>query len=201
MRKKRYPLSLLEVIIAMSLSAVLIAVLFNFFRQGAILSSQMEEAKHHILSYQLFQERFDQIFNEMVLDSEKEGFPFYTAPFEDSQGLALFFNYNNKIDPNPIFCENVKGMLMFNYNKEVYLITTSKENTIRKEVFFEKALDFKFSFFDVEEKSWVSNWSKEKKAFPSMIKLTLYSRFSKKEPTEFNYFLTARDQEIIYRSS
>jgi hypothetical protein len=198
LRKKR-ALSLLEIIIALALTAILVSVLFSFYRQSSVISLQLEQAKQKILSQEMFQERMAQVFNQVHLEAEKGDLPLYTSFFGDADGAVLNVSYDNGVDHQPEFCDTIKGMLYLNHKKEICFLMKSKENLSRTEVFFDGVNELKFHFFDLEEKEWTSLWPKEKKTLPAMIKMSLYLKSKKKEPFEFVCFLTSKKQEITYK--
>ncbi|HSW87416.1 MAG TPA: DUF1494 domain-containing protein [Rhabdochlamydiaceae bacterium] len=201
--KLQHRFTLLEIVIAMTLTAFLITVLFSFYRESSMIGMQLEQAKQKILLQELFQERMTQVFNQIRLEEgenkDKEP-PLFTSSFIDANGPVLNLYYDNGVDHQPEFCDMVKGMLYVNQHKELCFTTSSKENLTRKDVFFDGVAELRFYFFDPDEKEWVSFWKKEKHALPSMVKLSMSLKSNKKKQLEFVYFLTSKKQEIIYKS-
>jgi hypothetical protein len=185
---KKRPLTLLEVIIALSLTGVLLSVLFGFYKHLSFSNVSITAAKQTVLYREWTQEKLAQVFSAAL---PKEGF--CTVSLEKSIGKALSFHYDNGPDPDPNYCHVVRGALHLNSKNELCLITWPG----RKQVLYAGVKAIHFSFFDGEELSWKDAWSEEDR-LPEMLKLTVYEDKHRDQPIEFAYFLPIPNQQIKY---
>ncbi len=185
-------LTLLEVVIALALTAILLSVLLSFYRQIAFSNLEAKEAKQRILYREWTQEKLTQVFST-ALDSEEDEEGYYTLSVADGIGTALAFGYDNGIDSDPNYCDKVRAALYLNAKKELCLITWPD----RKQILYTGVQSIHFSFFDLNQLTWRSDWTKED-GLPEMLKITLYEAKYPKQPIEFAYFLPAQDQQIPY---
>jgi type II secretory pathway component PulJ len=200
-KRRGRPLTLLEVMVALTLTTILLSALFGTYRHLASAGSSLHVSKGHFFQRQLVDLRLRALFSEIQNSSS-----LYTTSHLQSKGDALVFQFDNGVDPHPDFCHLVKGMLYLDSKKnELSLLTwpsSEKETSLlnpssaRKEVLCSAATSFTFQFFDSKEEEWCGSWKKEKKELPSMIKLEIGDDLSAKE--EFVYFLSL--SPIVYKS-
>ncbi len=148
------PLSLLEVMISLALASILLTTLFSSFRelmQTNAKLSKMHQEKHweYVLNV-----RLTQIFEAIHSDAL-----FTTEPYRDIAPKALHFMFNNGIDADPKFCQELEGFLFLSKEKELCLVIQSKGGSERKEIFVKNGKDYSLQFFDPVSKKWVSDWS------------------------------------------
>ena len=171
-RKKR-ALSLLEVSIALTLTAILLTTLFSNLRHIIQNSAKLQKIKEKIYWQFTLRMRLNQIFE--TLQSGDDKILFYTDEHPDAhpdaKGQALYFTFDNGIDPDPDFCQEITGILLHNKNNELCFIAVSKEGKTRKEVFLKKAKNVSLNFYHPEEKKLLCTW-KEKK-LPPIIELSI----------------------------
>lgn len=168
MRKRS--LTLLEVIIALVLAAILLSTLFTFYRNLFVTRSQIQTSKNISLQRVLTQERLTQIFGKLLSEVEEEkGVIFYTAGHNKALSLILYFAYDNGIDPDPQYCGTVKALLYLSLEKKLTLLTLPA----REEILLEDVDSLFFAFFDIKEKSWQNSWVSEAGKLPAMIKLLI----------------------------
>lgn len=145
-------LSLLEVMISVALASILLTMLFSSFRelmQTNAKLSKMHQEKHweYVLNI-----RLNQIFEGIHSDAL-----FTTEHYRDTQ--ALHFMFNNGLDADPKFCQDLDGFLFLDKEKELCLVIQSKDGSERKEIFVKNGKDYSLQFFDPLSKKWVSDWS------------------------------------------
>lgn len=154
------PLSLIEVCIGLALTTILLTSLFSGFRYLMQTGAKMGEVRSSSHPYFVMQMRMHQIF-----ESIPECGLFYTDAHDKANGIALYFIFQNGVDPDPQFCAAIEGALYCNKDDE--LILELKES--RTETLLTKVSSFKMAFFDPKEKAWVETWKKD--FLPSFVKL------------------------------
>lgn len=136
------PLSLLEVVIALGLTAILLTTLFSCYRHLVLSKAKVDTVRNELYPKLFTQARLIQVF-----DNLEEGHSFYT-----DEGV-LNFHFDNGLDRDPKFCGPIDGKL-FADNKQLIL----KLNDDRIEVLQTKISDLSFAFFDLKKNEWLSEW-------------------------------------------
>ncbi len=177
------PLALLEVMIGLSLTAILLTTLFSNFRHLIQTNAEMKvlhQEKHWEYVTNL---RLNQIFQSISEDAN-----FTSGPHEDIYDKALRFTFNNGIDPDPNFCQEVEGTLLI--KKENFcLIIEPKVGEAREEVFLEGVSELSIEYLDPQNGSWLKEW--EKDSLPAMVKITIYKK-------EFTFTLPHANRMAVY---
>lgn len=203
-KRKKLPLSLLEITIAMSLVALLFSALFYGYQVMARKRINMQQKKQHLLLKNMMFTRLSQIFAKISAQNEsdeKNGeWIFVTIPSPAAHGLALVFTYDNGIDPDPAFCGNVRAMLYLSKQNALCLVTWSSAKDPRKEVLLEQCAELRFEFFDVEQKKWIPNWEKDDITLPSMVRLFVKEHSSDAKAQIFPLFIPKIEPIILYHS-
>ncbi|MBS0629581.1 MAG: hypothetical protein JSS30_05075 [Verrucomicrobia bacterium] len=159
-------LSLIEVMLGLLLATILITTLFSSFRELMLTHTKlakMHQEKHweYVLNV-----RLNQIFEAIRSDAL-----FTTEPYRDITPSALHFFFNNGIDSEPKFCQELEGYLFQNKEKELCLVLQSKDGSERKEVFVKNGKDYKLEFFDPLTKKWTTDWSQT--LLPPIVQLNI----------------------------
>ncbi len=195
MRKKRRPLSLLEVIIALSLTATLLVILFGMFRQVTVANIEVETLQEKFFVRERMQMRLTQLFSEY--ETEKSNEPvFYLDSSSESLSPKLTLSIKAKIDRDPEFCAPLKAELFISKKKNLELaLSPLEEGTGRRtEFLMENVHRVSFLFFDLKKRQWVEKWPKEEKESPTMVKMVVETE--KKEKIEFAFFLPSSQNPV-----
>jgi len=176
MRKKKRPLSLLEVTIGLTLTAILLTALFSSFRQIIQTNVKLQKARNEMHGYFVLQMRLSQVF-ESVQNSRLQG-----------SETSIHFSFDNGIDPEPEFCQKVAALFVAN-EKELSLKLQSKTGKERKEIFLKSPKSLSFSYFDPKEKTWVKKWNN--KTLPPQIKIEMGKE-------KWTFLLPRANQKIVY---
>lgn len=184
-RKVKRPLSLLEVMIGLVLSTILLTALFSSFRE--LMQKKAELAKMHGEKHWEYvtEVRLNQIFE--AINSESI---FRTEPYRDIAPQSLHFTFNNGVDSDPKFCQQLEGYLFVNHEKEFCLMIESKEGKQRKEVFLKNGSNFSIQFFDPAEKKWLLAW--DQNFLPPFVKISISGKV-------FEFILPHADRTVIYK--
>ena len=116
---KRRAFTLIEVIIAFALLALVSTTLFTSYKRQILLKVELAKAETAVLQRKFLQERLSQIFTSAenpTLDEEEN----------------LQFTFDNGIDPEKAFCHNVHAKL-FCKNKKFFLEITSLDGKAKRE--------------------------------------------------------------------
>ncbi len=190
MRKRS--LTLLEVVIALGLAAILLTTLFGFYRQLFLARANIQKNKETVLQRVWVQQRLAQVFEKAEAEIEEDkGLVFYTAEHPHATGPALHFYYDHGMDPDPDYCGTLKAMLYLTPQKELML----QVGPARKEVLLQGASQLQFAFFDPKEKIWQTGWGEKNEVLPPMVKLTI--KTEKEDP--FVFFLPGAFKKITYK--
>jgi hypothetical protein len=163
--KARRPIILLELLIGFALAGILLSFLFSGFRHVADLGQKVHKAKKLVHERAVVHLRLTHLFTHLLTEGEKS---FYFAPHEESFYDALFFTFDQKIDPNQDLCGPLKAAIYINNKKELCLSIASKAAR-RKEVLLKNVPTLSFSFFNPKTQMWEPKWEEEE--FPPLLKL------------------------------
>src|SRR5579872_241343 len=196
MRKKN--LTLMEVAIALSLTAILLSFLLSFYRETHLNKTKIQIAKQQVLANQLVHLRLYRIFAQLHQEEKSQKPLLYTDIFTGTELPALYLQYQNGIDPDPALANLVTSVLYLTKGKELCLTTTSKKGGKRMEILATQISSLSFEFFDPEEKHWTPDWNDKKKATPLIVKMILEDASSKeKMKIEFAFFPISKGSVTI----
>ncbi len=119
---KRRAFTLIEVIIAFALLALVSTTLFTSYKRQVLLKVELAKAETAVLQRKLLQERLSQIFTSII--------PTENLALDDDENLQ--FTFDNGIDPEKAFCHNVRAKL-FCKNEKYLLELTSLDGKARRE--------------------------------------------------------------------
>jgi type II secretory pathway pseudopilin PulG len=180
---------LLELLIALSLTAILLAVLFRFFAGSVQMDRKVEEARASLYERQHFQTRASNIFSSIVPRSAlppSSGSSFHTLD-EKTPGIVAIFD--NGIDPDPAFSGPILGKVFLDADDNLALalwpLEKTDKNHYRKEILLSHVQKMRFQFLakktfqQPDSKAipingsleWRTNWPKNRWDIPSIIRL------------------------------
>ncbi len=191
--KKRY-ISLLELMIAISLTLIILTTLSFFYDQTFRINRKMDAAQNEAFKLLYVETRLANVFPKIFAPSENKDieFIFFTTD-EAGKGQNLIFSFDNNVKLDKTMSFNVIGRLYLDEKGNLILATWParkrwKEGelpTMKKEILVENIDSLQFQFFDLEDelKGWVSVWPKDK---------------GKKLPPVLKVILKRKDEEIVY---
>ncbi|MBU6383194.1 MAG: hypothetical protein KGQ49_05960 [Verrucomicrobia bacterium] len=202
---------LLEVLISLSLTAILLTFLFSFFVQSARIEKKWDDMRMCIANRSHLQVRLQTLFTSMDTAT------FYTKTFEKEASPSLIFSFDQGIDPDPAFSGLVLGRIYLDSKYNLCLATwpASEETTgpWRNEVLQKGVKSFEFEFLGmigpseqgVKEKitpltpqlAWRSHWPKSTHHLPTLIRLRLQQE-GFKDPIQYAFILPISEC-ITYR--
>lgn len=147
MPKKKRLLTLIEVIIAFALAAILFSFILTSFFQHIKISKNFEIAKKEVLARAYLQKRLTTIF----LNKSKERIA-NTLNYINDTSPRLEFTFNNGIDPDRSFTDQVTGLLYLKNSDLCLKIFGKGDSAIRKEVLFTHVKKIEFNIYDEGEK-------------------------------------------------
>lgn len=151
---------MMELMIALSLTVIVLGIIFSSLYQNATLKSNLEKGEEVVMTRARIQERLDQVFanvDRFYTDKEK----------------VLHFKYDNGIDPNPLFSGLISGMIIVEKG-DLYLALIGEDEErktlLRKGV---SSLNYLFLYLDENKIEEVSSWDKKFTDSPFYLKMIL----------------------------
>lgn len=201
MNKKKLvkrPFVLLEVAIAIALSAMLFTILFRFLVSNTQMELKVQKVVTVLSERQRVQDRLDWILGSIELPLLNHP-NFYTAKLPDDTNLSLAILFNAGIDPDPAFSGVTTARLHLNEKKEFCFSwwPLTKEG-YRTEVLLSSIDHLEWEFLGIKEDkdttiipfagkwAWLKQWPQNKGGLPSIIKLKLWCGIDKKKQREPN---------------
>jgi hypothetical protein len=206
---------LLEILIGLSLTAILLTFLFSFFVESARIEKKLDTARMAINARNHLQIRLQTLFTS--IDREGSDSFFYTKQLEKEPSNSLIIRFNNGIDPSPLFSGAILGRLYIDSKKNLSLacwpLEKNKPKSWRKEVLLSNVESFEFEFLGPITASehgkkeeirpitaaygWRTAWPKNLCAVPSLIRLNIQQQKGK-DPLHFAFILPSNDPPVIY---
>lgn len=202
---KKRTFILFEILIALSLTAVLLTFLFSFFVESARIEKKLDTARMAVSNRAHLQTRLQTVFGSL----DPNGL--YTQQFEKEKNLSLIATFNNGIDPDPAYSGSILSRIFLDEEKNLCLVTwplDQESHPWRKEVLLAHVEHFEFEFLGEngahkgKEKirpitpnlAWRSHWEGKN---PSIIRLKVREE-KQKEPLQFAFLLLTTDFLVTY---
>lgn len=212
----------------MSLLSILCIFLLSSYRQITALSSTLEKKKYEQLKLAHAHALLSKIVKKAVLPESqyKSDFCFYSVDLQGKEQQSLIFTFNNGIDPDPKFSQEVLAKLSL--TSSGYLILSlwplpsrwkDNDKSARTELLLENISSLSFQFYYFNDKKlpvqpslvdrgrekltppsgWQRSWLKGYGQLPMAIKV--HMQFEKEnQPFEFSLFLPQSQKEIVFQS-
>ncbi len=147
--KKKFSFTLVEVFIAFSLSAILIAFLFFYYKNANIIDAQIATAKEVILQRNYTFRKLTEMFYQI-----DENSPFYLQRKEDGYS-RLHFSLQDQVDPDPNFAGLQKCFLDERKEGLYFIIETSaqSEKKQREEHLLSLSSKIQWLFYQIDPKT------------------------------------------------
>jgi hypothetical protein len=191
-RKKKGALTLLEVIIAISITGFLLSALWGLYRNWHISHQKIQKSETRLYRIVFLKQRLQNICNSVAFPDGKN------CVFTSTEGGAPFvcFSYKPEIDIDPIFHQTLRSLLYFDSKaKTLCLCTFADEEHKRMEVLLDQVTCFDVSFFDRQTLCWTPSWSQDMEHLPLWMKILVET---KEEKETLIFRLHHLEEPILY---
>ena len=147
--KKKYTITLLEILIGLILAGIILSFLFSLLRQTLEKKQEIAQLKQALFPREMMRLKINQIISSLDKNATKSSI--WIDQYEDRP--ALFFLYENK-DRDPSFCGTIHSVLYVDARKQLVFNTFSKQNKKRSEILLENVQAFTFELFDQIKVIW-----------------------------------------------
>jgi len=213
---KKRPFLLFEILIALSLTAILLTFLFSFFVESVKIEKKIDAMRSEITARQHLQTRLQAVMTGIHRESGTS--PFYTQTVKDEGKESLIAIFDNGIDPDPAFSGSVMGRIYLDEQSNLSLATwpldpEEKHRPWRKEILLSHVKEFEFEFMAQkreEEKikkeqvkpinstlEWRAHWSKSRSEIPPIIRLSVWKE-NQKDPLRFAFLIPSVEPLATY---
>lgn len=117
MKRCKRTFLLLEILVALSLMAILLSLLLSFMVQSVKVEARIEKARKVLIQRQNLQIRLQDIFTSLSPGSS--GRFLYTQKFPKEEFVSLVASFDNGIDVDPAFSGDVIGRIYVDENKDL----------------------------------------------------------------------------------
>ena len=160
MKFKKKFITLIEVIIAMTLTSLILMAMMFFYRDVIAVGSEIDQLKTEEFHLRYVENRLAYILPRAVSAKDKTGeFAFFSI-VDDSFGMpgsqSLIFTFDNGISLDKVFSNNVIGRLLLNQKGELLLFywpmpkrmsDPTKSLPIKQEILLKGVESLAFEFF------------------------------------------------------
>lgn len=165
---KKRSFSLLEILIALSLAAILFAVLFSKIREHISLRLKLKSAQQECLERQSFHIRLTEVLDKLA-PSTKNGK--IKAPLSSSD-RQIHFHIDVPLDVSPSRLGDQDCTLWLDIQEElVYLSTTDASGKKKDEVLSRKVKGWSYRFFSAKNKAWSKEWPEDSLEAPTFVSI------------------------------
>lgn len=182
---------LLELVVALTLAALLLSVVFRFFISHSRFSLKLEQAQQELRSRQRVTERLDTVFCTCH-GSAATGF--YTTDPSPTEPGALVVQFDAGVDPDPFFSGLNIAKIFLHPDGDLCLMQRSmQEEKYRTEVLLDEVRGLEWEFLGHQQENdrdtrrivgtwaWLPRWPKHWHSAPSVIRLHLWRGIDKKK--------------------
>lgn len=202
-------------LIALSLTTILLTFLFSFFVESAKIEKKMDTTRTIIIRRGHLQTRLQTILTSVDRGSNDPYF--YTKKFDKEKTVSLITIFDNGIDPDPAFSGPITGRIYLDQEMNLSLatwpVTKNKNRPWRKEILMPNIKSFEFEFLGKKSAvehgvkdqsrsinatlSWRFDWAQSTREIPGIIRMTIYEEGSK-EPIRFAFILPVSEPFVTY---
>lgn len=212
MQRKKRALTLLETLIALSLTSLILSFLFSFLVETSRTEKKLEEARAKVTQRGYFQMRMQSLLSS--IDKNSLDPFFYTTLLESSSQPVLEVLFDHGIDPDPLFCGVLRGEIYLDEKNNLTLLfkplNPNHGGTERKEILFPKIRRFEMEFLGntlASEKGsfrpvsttvgWNQKWPKSNRQLPSIVRAYVYEE-GEEDPLCYAFILPLIEPMIAY---
>lgn len=191
--RRKFSLTLIEVVVALSLTAILLSFLWQtyYHLQKQLLS--MEKKKAESLQKLFIQEKISKLFSHIEAESGEK--LLYTMKDRSRSHPTLVFKTTLPIDPDPDFSGLVLSGLYLSEQKELCLVHWASKDKLRTEVLLQNIVSCHMLFYDSLKKEWKEEWTEKMQGTPAMIKCKIAT---KEFQEEYLFFPSQHLGPILY---
>lgn len=157
-RRQRRCMTLVEVLIAAALTAVLLAGLLGYYHHIELLSVELKKVREEGVTRRYAQFRLARIIPTAVVHRNKKTYPFFTNGSTTPRivGESLVFTYDRGVDEMAAFSYEVLGRLFLDDEGQLCLATwplphaddaDGESPLMKKEVLLDKVKKLAFAFY------------------------------------------------------
>jgi hypothetical protein len=190
--KKRFALSLIEVMIALFVTGIIISFLWRAFFQTQKHIAIVEKKKNFALQNHFFYEKMARLL--CLIPSKPGSSALFTHQETKNDPLTLFFFAERPVDPDPDFSGTCLQNIYLK-GEDLCLATWANRDKGRFEVLKRHISSFSFTFYDSKEKKWMSVWPEDQSYLPVMIKIQIIEN---QQPQDFVFFPSQHIPAILY---
>ncbi len=172
MKTRKYSFTLMEVMIGFSIMSIVLGVIFSSLYQETLLKTKIGKMEKTVMARVEMQQRLDRIFANIIpMDPRETKRTLYTS---GGNRKTLYITFDNGIDPDPEFCDQVKGSLSLERRNFVLKLNIGEPNE-RTSILRENVDDISLEFL-TNATNGIGTfpfWDKAINFSPSYIKITL----------------------------
>jgi len=191
-RKKKFSLTLLEVVIAMGITGLLLSTLWGIYRNWYNSYGQMQKSQVKLYRVLFAKHKIEHLCFSLAR------FPSNNTLFtpEKTDTPSVFFSYKPKVDIDPAFRDTISSLLYVDSKAKTLCLTSwGEEGKVRQEVLVDQVTGCTFSFFDRQTSNWMAYWPEEIDHLPLWMKVELQTQ-EEKETLLFR--ISYPEEPILY---
>lgn len=225
---RKLSVTLIEVLIAMTLTLMLLGFLSHLYLQVSLMGKETEKLQKEEFKQNLVEKRLSNLFSKIIPSSNMNpDYFFYTSePFQLGGKQNLVFTYDAGVDLNQDLSNHILGRLYLD-SDQLILSSWSSPNkwefnpkpVMKKEVLLDHVNEMHFEFYvppnrdrshfvkqvkndeKLEENVWLKSWKQSYHELPAIVRIYLKRKINGEEIQEvFAFQLPKSKLYIMYEN-
>lgn len=193
MRKvQKHALSLLEVVIATSIAAILLGVLWNTYYSWSKGYKELQVTQNRLHKTIFMKQRLELISTTLCSQVKENKVSFF---HEKGKASQLHLTYKGGPDRSPEFNGLITSQIFLDEKGILSFITRGKQGTIRQEILQTGVSSIEFAFFNPKTNVWEEEWEESKEHLPLWIEIKIKTA---KEEESFYLRSSLLKEPILY---
>jgi hypothetical protein len=207
--------------IAIGLLSVLITAIFTFWQYTISFQNEVDKMRRNNFRFLTVQQRLERVFSHIQGGENKQKPVFFTSKDQEVSGQGLVFVFDNDVDGQYQFANNVLGRLYVDHQGRLSLVIwptlerfSGPHAPMRKEILLEGVRDISFEMYrpkDVNAKDvkvardeekllakWETDWPRTEESLPVMIKIFVTLNNENHDVITFAFMIPEAKQKIVY---
>jgi|GEM_PF-1958099 len=169
-RKKKYSLTLIELLVAIFLTGILLTLLWQTYHVYVKQASLLRQKQQDVYKVLFVKQRIDKLFAQGIRCQSKTSL--FTPKQRDGDSCSFCLLYEGGPDPDPSFNGPLRSLLYVDDRKRLCLATWSFDRKSTVEVLQEDILSFSLSYFHKDHKVWQQEWPETITQLPLWVRCT-----------------------------
>ena len=172
MKLRKYAFTLMEVMVSFVILSIVLSVIFSSLCRETLLKKKLEQMEKEVMERVELQQTLDRLFANLSFPEDQGDKP----PLYSMKGShpILVLTFDNGVEPNPLFCGVLKGLLLVEKRALILKLHPGKDferiQVLKNNI---DSLLFEFLTWEHIGVKTTMEWDRQASFSPSFVKMTL----------------------------